>query len=336
MQTVSVLEVEAILAGLVGVGVDVAPLRSLPGMPRAGLPGDETLPAGTMGIVWREAMVRLRRPTAPIEIGLAVPFGAFGMVDYLVASASTIEGALRALVLHFAAVGAPRLPALSLVEDEHDAQLEFRVPAPEMAWVPEEFSIAVTLKNLRHIASGPLEVLEVWTTRADPAPGALAACLGTEVRFEQPVAAIRFPRRALSSPLRTADPHLHHAMRVLADALGLGAPADSLEGAIRARLRDLLRLGDGTASSMARALGTTERSLHRHLGARGTTWRALLDSFRLDESRRLLVRGLRLAEIALAVGFSDQTTWTRAFRRWTGQSPAQWKREALASSAAAR
>ncbi len=54
----------------------------------------------------------------------------------------------------------------------------------------------------------------------------------------------------------------------------------------------------------------------------------MLDGFRFDESRRLLAAGKSLEDTALAVGFSDQTAWTRAFRRWSGRAPAQWLRSA--------
>lgn len=90
----------------------------------------------------------------------------------------------------------------------------------------------------------------------------------------------------------------------------------------------MLPRGDGSADAMARSLGVSERTLHRRLKDRGATWRATVDAFRDEESKRLLREGrLSLAAIALGVGFSEQSAWTRAFRRWTGRSPAQWARE---------
>jgi AraC-like DNA-binding protein len=85
--------------------------------------------------------------------------------------------------------------------------------------------------------------------------------------------------------------------------------------------------GDAEAAGVARALGLSERTLHRRLQELGTTWREVLDGFREAEAERLLLQGPgALSEVALRLGFSDQTAWNRAFRRWKGVSPTDWLR----------
>jgi AraC-like DNA-binding protein len=69
----------------------------------------------------------------------------------------------------------------------------------------------------------------------------------------------------------------------------------------------------------------SERTLHRRLREAGSTFRDVLDRFREAESERLLGAGrLALAEVALRVGFSDQSAWNRAFMRWKGMAPTEW------------
>jgi AraC-like DNA-binding protein len=70
------------------------------------------------------------------------------------------------------------------------------------------------------------------------------------------------------------------------------------------------------------------RSLHRALQARGLGFRALRD----DTLRRLAEQhlgdpGMSVAEVALLLGYSEQSAFTRAFRRWTGHSPLQFRRQ---------
>lgn len=318
--------IEAIFAGMAAIGVDVAAIRAEAGLPAAHTRPGERWPDRGLQLAWDRALAQFPRPTLPVEVARATPFGAFGVVDYLTASADTLDGSLQGLTAHFRGIIAD--PTLALVRDDAGARLEVHLGPSERRWLTEEFTLAMTLKNLRHtIGEGSLPDAVVSVCRDDPAPGALAAAFGARVTFGARVASLWFPAAALRMPLRTADAHLRHTLGVIAASMGLGDASDPFELAVRARLRDLLPHGDADAAAMARVLGTSERTLHRRLQERGTTWRAVLDGFRDDESRRFLREGRRsLAEIALAVGFSDQSAWTRAFRRWTGQSPTAWAR----------
>ena len=89
-------------------------------------------------------------------------------------------------------------------------------------------------------------------------------------------------------------------------------------------------LGSSTAEDdIARALGLGPRNLRRQLADEGTTLRALLDAVRLEIAMdRLRRREVSLAPLAFELGFSDQTAMARAFRRWTGRSPAAFRRAA--------
>ena len=90
---------------------------------------------------------------------------------------------------------------------------------------------------------------------------------------------------------------------------------------MRSRLRDQLEHGRADAASVARAIGVSERTLHRRLAGIGKSFQGVLDAFRQHESIRLLDAGRGHAEIALALGYADQSAWSRAFKRWTGKSP---------------
>jgi AraC-like DNA-binding protein len=64
------------------------------------------------------------------------------------------------------------------------------------------------------------------------------------------------------------------------------------------------------------------RTLQRRLDARGLTWQQLLDQTRAGLAREYLRdRSLSLGDIALLLGFSEQSAFNRAYRRWTGTTP---------------
>jgi AraC-like DNA-binding protein len=113
------------------------------------------------------------------------------------------------------------------------------------------------------------------------------------------------------------------AEALLQDAAQLPAAVDGW----RRTLVPLIREGRTTLAELARAHHTSPRSLQRRLADQGTSFQALLDDTRRHLAEAHLKEGrLDLAEIALLLGYSEQSAFTRAFRAWTGLPPAQWRR----------
>jgi AraC-like DNA-binding protein len=83
------------------------------------------------------------------------------------------------------------------------------------------------------------------------------------------------------------------------------------------------------ADAVARQLHVSTRTLHRHLGQEGASLQALKDEVRRDRAVELLARTARpVKAVARAVGFSDEKSFSRAFRGWTGRSPRAYRRGA--------
>ena len=88
-----------------------------------------------------------------------------------------------------------------------------------------------------------------------------------------------------------------------------------------------LASGDVTIDQVAGVLGSSARSIQRRLNEERTTFQRVLDDLRKDlASQYLEDRSHPIAEIALLLGFSDQTTFHRAFVRWTGRTPGEVRR----------
>jgi AraC-like DNA-binding protein len=317
---------EALLAGLQHVGLDEPTIRAIAGMtPQTRTPG-ATLPMATWGAIWRAARARSDVQELPTRVGLAVPFGAFGMVDYLVGSAASVEGAVESLAQHFPALAS----GFGLEVQRPDATRVVVSVLHAGGEVPErddndEFTIAVIIGRLRALCPR-LRVTSVTLARELGATTRHAELLGAPVVGAAASWSFEFARTSAELSLERTDARLHETMREIAKQLGLGEAQTSLELAIRARLRDLLRDSKSEAPHVARLLGLSERSLHRKLAAEGRSFQDILDDFRAAESQRLLIQGQRgLSEIAAEMGFSEQSAWARAFRRWTGSSPTEWR-----------
>ncbi len=142
-------------------------------------------------------------------------------------------------------------------------------------------------------------------------------------RFGAPRAAISFDAHYLSLPIARDE----KAMRTMLErALPLTVFQYRRDRLLVRRVRDLLRGRAGqvrTAGDVARALHVSVRTLHRQVREEGSSLQALKDEARRDLASDLLLRGGRsVKEVAAAVGFRNEKSFSRAFRGWTGHPPA--------------
>jgi len=100
----------------------------------------------------------------------------------------------------------------------------------------------------------------------------------------------------------------------------------SLELRVRRAVANLLSEGVPTVSSIASELAMSGRTLQRRLSEEGHSFQSVVDRARQDLARRLLSEtDYSLAEVAFLTGFSEQSGFTRAFKRWAGQTPRSYR-----------
>lgn len=161
-----------------------------------------------------------------------------------------------------------------------------------------------------------------------PAHGALyEAHFGCPVVFDQPRDALVFERVDLDRPFVSHNP----------DLLGLIAPGLEAElarmqaaGGLGERVKGVLKrelAGRGPdVGVVARALAMSVRTLQRRLGEQGLVFRALVAEARHELARHYLAASsMELAEVAYLLGYEDANSFFRAFRRWEGVPPGQWR-----------
>jgi AraC-like DNA-binding protein len=155
------------------------------------------------------------------------------------------------------------------------------------------------------------------------------------VRFDAPCARLSFDAMYLALPVRRDE----RAMQVmLQNALPLPVRLYRRDRLLVQRVRDLLRepvRATATAEQLAQALHVSVRTLHRQLQEQGATLQALKDETRRARAIELLCRSSRpIKQIAAAVGFSNEKSFARAFRHWTGVSPSAYRNRAGAATPA--
>ncbi|WP_420590320.1 AraC family transcriptional regulator ligand-binding domain-containing protein [Bacterioplanoides sp.] len=148
-----------------------------------------------------------------------------------------------------------------------------------------------------------------------------------EVLFDQPATAICFPPEYLNLPVANSDPDLKALLEQQAQAmLAILPQQDDLIIHLRAALLKALRKGQATSEFVASELHMSERTLFRRLQQYDFTFKQILAQTRTELAKEQLKSGqLTLAEIALLLGYSEQSAFNRAFKRETGMTPRQYQ-----------
>lgn len=158
---------------------------------------------------------------------------------------------------------------------------------------------------------------------------------GCPVRFSQPETIVRIDAAALGSPLRAADPALSEVMQRHAEnLLAKLAQEDALIVQTRQALAASLHEGEPSIEAIAAQLGRTTRTLQRELAVAGSSFRDVLNKLRKELALAYLGQAhLSMLDIAMLLGYTEQSAFTRGFRQWTGKSPSEYRRLRLVGHA---
>jgi AraC-like DNA-binding protein len=332
------------------VHVDYA-LALLQLLERQGIPRDQAL-AGT-GIcpeqleeqsrltTHQDAMlltnaVRLTRdPGIGYQIGLHSTLTWHGLLGYGVMSCATLREALEL----WAGFLDLRTATFTMQLSERDGYAELRVhdlaPRAPMRICAVDRLMTMTTRLCEQLAQRPLPQLEIWHKDREPLHYARYRQRIVPTRFGTGLCQIRFPAAELDIPLVNANASTCRHIRTQCerDRARLRRSDDLV-----IRIMDLLQRHEGGYPGIEEAAGilcVSSRTLKRKLQRLGLNFRSLLDDARKDAVLRdVLNPTLRFDEIAVRTGYSDPANLTRAFRRWTGESPSQYRARLLSSGMA--
>ena len=145
------------------------------------------------------------------------------------------------------------------------------------------------------------------------------------IRFDAEEAALVFSAGCLTRPLPDADPNLHRVLQAHLHNLDI-VHGGELPDQMRRLLRILLLHHQCSADAMAKLFAIHRRTLNRRLRSQGTGFHTLVEEARYQIARQLMSdTRVPLAQVAAALDYSEPSAFTRAFRRWSGMSPTEWR-----------
>jgi len=279
------------------------------------------IPLARQDALWEAFCDAAQDPLIGLRLGNALQVGHLDMVGALLMSCETLGEALEALLEYYPIVGeggefVPRDEGGQLClayQPHYQTRREERVEA-----------VLGSLVHLSHWITGdriqPLELRFEHAARADEAR--YIELLGCPLQFAAGENGLLFDRADLAVPLIQANAPMREHLRGLANSLLERLGQQSLAVRVQQQLRAQPRWGK---ERIAEQLELSGRHLNRKLAEEGTSFKLLRDQVLYQMAEQLLRDSPRLAEVAERLGFSDESAFAKAFRRWSGTTPGQFR-----------
>ncbi len=330
LATVSTRALRPALRHLAACGVD--PHRFLESCaldPATVLDPDVRLPLSEIERFWPRAVEVTGDDDVGLHCGTAVQADSFGPLSYLAVVSATLGDALDAVCRYSRLLA--DIPQYRLDADHDCATMSAVEPShtPGLGRQIAEYSVAAVHTYASRQVGEAWRLTEVFFDHPKPArTDEHARVFAAPVRFDASTFGLRFPRPLLDLPMKARDPELESLLdEVVQQGLRQLPETGDVATRVQQVIGVLLPTGVVTLESVARRLGVGPRTLQRKLRAEGTSWQVVLDELRCSLAcLQLTRRDLPLTEVALALGFSDPASFHRAFKRWTGTTPASYRR----------
>ena len=274
-------------------------------------------------------------PEFPLRYGRALQPTDLGALGLVMKTSPTVEDALGRMVRYILVLTDTLQYSLTDTGEGRAFSLTERPASRRGAMLANECALAAVVSILDDSAAG--RVRPSLVTFRHPGPSSTSAHeahFGCRVRFGSSADAVHFPLEELRRPMALADAGLSAYLAAQLDSIRARTAERSLVETVRGAVADALPDGQPSKSRIARRLGMSERTLHRRLAEQGATFQDVATDARRSAAVSLLTQtDHSLVEVAFLTGFSDQTAFSRAFRRWTGTSPAAFRSDGASGDA---
>jgi AraC-like DNA-binding protein len=321
--------VQAIPAVLRGLGADPAKVFADAGVDLALLDNPENqISFADRGRLMRQCMTA----TGCLHFGLLVGkhsgLHQLGLVGLLVKYSPDVGTALRSLVRYFHLRARGAVVTVTLEGDAAALGYEFYHRQSEASDQIVDGALAFEFNIMRTLCGATWKPIEACFAHREPADvGPFRRFFECPLSFDAGRNALVFEASWLNRHMPTDDPTLRALLLGQIDALEATHGID-LTAQVRSVLRTALLTRHASAEQIAALFSVHPRTLARQLQACGTRFQALVDEVRFEIARQLLEQSaMDVRDVAAALNYADASAFTRAFRRWSGWTPAQWRAE---------
>jgi AraC-like DNA-binding protein len=324
MDTQPAATLRAFMSAFGRLGYNTIPLLTAAGLTRAQLDDPEgRIPCMAIPAVISEAMRIRPLKNAGMRVASETPIGSFQLLDYLIVTCENVCEGVQQLARYLRISEAPF--RLEIRDDEDPVQLVYVGIRDTFT---AEFEVALPVFHLRRETESYFCAEYVSFTHKLDDAAEMEQVLACPVRTQASWIGLALSRQTWELPLRRRDPVLQAVLKRHAQEVSARLPAiDGITAELRRTLINRMARGNSDIELIARSMATSVRSLQRRLAAAGTSYQELLDSTRREAATRYLSDcSLSISEVSYLLGYSEPAAFHRAFKRWHGSTPQDFRR----------
>lgn len=322
------ITIKAVLEGFETMGLDKAKLLQSINLTQAQIDDPySAVPNHLFAQLWMTVLQDNPNPAFISQAGLTVPFGAFGLLDHLLKTANTFGEGMHMLNLSFWLVAVDMILEFDH-QDDGDWVYILTDPYNPGDFISTHWTAALILNRWSAIFED-FKLLEVQLSQPEQSiedKHALEEFWQVPVSLGAKKTGLKFPLGVWQLKNQEANPELRKTLQELANRVEIQAFTDApLSFAIKSRLPEALQAQAFAASDIAEVLGLSKRTLQRKLSHENINFKELLDTYRQEKAMEMLLEGQSsLADVAYSLGYEEQSSFNRAFKRWQNISPSEW------------
>ena len=285
------------------------------------------LPAATMTRLYRACVDVTHNPYFGLQVARNIHVSNLHALGYALAASATLGDFCRRLERYFRLVS--EVTDISVVEQGAEVQLRFK-HLVTISGETEDCFFAFLVLTMRTLYKPGFNPLRVEFHRAVPLEGAAPyeALFRAPVSFSNVDGVLVFDRASMDVALTGSCPELAQVNdNITISYLAKLDKNDVVTGVIQ-KIIEFLPDGECGRDKVAAALFMSPTTLQAKLAQRGSNFQQLLDDTRRDMACSYLRQGGRtVTEVTFLLGFADTSNFTRAFKRWTGFSPTEFRQQ---------
>lgn len=319
---------KAIRKALENAGHDPKPLFLQAGLDLAALDDPNArYPVASTSRLWRLAVEATGNPAFGLAVASCVTQTTFHALGYSLVASASLKDAFERLVRYFRIVSDAAELEFKPVADEYHFLIHIDPQGTRPAFESIDAFLSVNLRMCRALAGRQLSPLRVVLERPEPLDRSpFERVFRAPLQFNGQQNLLVFDRAVFAQALDGANPELaRHNDQIIAQYLARHE-RQNIAARVHGVLVEQLSLGEPSQHKVAAALHMSLRNLQRKLADEGRSYTDILN----DTRRELALSYIKdprytVSEITYLLGFADTSSFTRAFRRWTGQSPTAYR-----------
>lgn len=330
--TVTTLGLRAVLVGLASIQCNTEKLLKESEINRDVIDNPEgRLPCSVVTNFWEIASREVKDPILGINMGSLIPYGTYQTSDFLLSGQNTILEGVKKYIQFFEIIH--QGINIEILEKADRYKIVFTKRDNNSSDHEIEYELALLFFKLKHISQNKIKPIRILLSRS-PKVGLdeYQKIFNCEISFNQPQNSISFDKGSFLQKSNLGGGELSNLMEQSLKEKFQSLQKYNEEEDFLLKIKNIIRLqivdGDPSLSNIANELGSSERTIQRRLKEHNLSFMETYNEVRKDIACNLLQnKQLTIAEAAFITGFSETSSFHRAFKKWTGITPQNYRKQ---------